>query len=125
MTERLSATLAILLTPAAWPIGIFLLWRSSAWTRTEKVLGTLVIPGGFWTALLLDSGDRSSCPIVAEGATIGPCVIGPTYHWLHPASEAFNHVFGALVFTTMLILPLVVAGYLAFRLRQRWTAVDD
>jgi hypothetical protein len=109
----------------AWPIGMFLLWRSSAWTRTEKVLGTLVIPGGVWTAFILESGDRSSCPIVAAGATVGLCVIGPTYHWLHPASEGFNHVFGALVFTAMLILPLVVACYLAYRLRHRWTALSD
>jgi hypothetical protein len=125
MAQRLSATLAILLTPVAWPIGMSLLWRSSAWTRTEKVLGTVVIPGGIWTAFLFESGDRSSCPIVAAGSTTGPCVIGPTYHWLHPASEAFNHVFGALVFASMLIVPLVVAGYLAFRLRQRWTALGD
>jgi hypothetical protein len=70
MTQRLSATLAIVLTAVAWPIGIFFLWRSSAWTRTEKVLGTLVIPGGVWTAFLLEAGDRSSCPIAAAGASI-------------------------------------------------------
>ena len=120
MSKRLGAVSAIVLTLIAWPLGVPLLWRSSAWTRSQKILGTAVVPGGLWTGYLLDAGDRSSCPITPAGSTAGLCEIGPTFHWLHPAGDAFNHVFGALVFVATVALPLVVAGYLAMRLRQRW-----
>lgn len=30
-----------------WFVGVYLLWESPAWTRSEKALGTLVLPGGF------------------------------------------------------------------------------
>jgi hypothetical protein len=29
-----------------WLVGVVLLWQSDAWTRREKVIGTLVVPGG-------------------------------------------------------------------------------
>lgn len=44
-------TLVLLLFGAAaagigWLVGVLLLWSSPRWTRGEKVLGTLVLPGG-------------------------------------------------------------------------------
>ena len=38
---------------AGWVIGVVLLWLSKAWTTGEKWLGTLVVPGGLATSLLL------------------------------------------------------------------------
>lgn len=29
-----------------WLVGVVLLWQSDAWTRGDKLLGTLVVPGG-------------------------------------------------------------------------------
>jgi hypothetical protein len=29
-----------------WLVGVVLLWQSDAWTRREKLIGTLVVPGG-------------------------------------------------------------------------------
>src|SRR5579864_2038646 len=39
--------LALILTPIIWPAGVVLLWASSAWTTRQKLLGTLVPPGGY------------------------------------------------------------------------------
>ena len=47
-----------------WIVGVALLWTSTLWRRSEKVLGTLVLPGGpllFLVLLSLPFGDSSSC----------------------------------------------------------------
>jgi hypothetical protein len=36
-----------------WFVGAALLWSSNAWTPRQKLLGTLVIPGGLLPAVLL------------------------------------------------------------------------
>jgi hypothetical protein len=69
---------------------------------------------GVAAAMLLELGDRSSCPVGG-----GACEIGPTYAWLHPLTPGFNHVFGALVFLATLLLPLALTVFLALRLRRR------
>ena len=68
---------------------------------------------------LLELGDRSSCPL--DG---GACITGPTFGWLHPASPSFNHVFGALVFSATILLPLGLTAYLLLRLRARWSTLE-
>jgi uncharacterized membrane protein len=35
-----------------WLAGVVLLWSSNLWTRRDKLLGTLVIPGGLATGML-------------------------------------------------------------------------
>jgi HAAS domain-containing protein len=36
-----------------WVLGVVLLWRSRAWTTTDKLIGTLVLPGGLLATVLL------------------------------------------------------------------------
>src|SRR4051812_43298894 len=36
-----------------WIAGVVLLWLSDVWTTRQKIIGTLVIPGGLATAVLL------------------------------------------------------------------------
>src|SRR5581483_2173090 len=38
---------AAVLTPVVWPVGVILLWMSSAWSVRDKLIGTLVPPGGY------------------------------------------------------------------------------
>ena len=38
-----------------WLVGVVLLWTSRAWTTGEKLIGTLVIPGGLFGSLFLAS----------------------------------------------------------------------
>jgi hypothetical protein len=43
----------VIVPVAGWFAGVFFLWVSDAWTRGEKLLGTLVVPGGLLLPLLL------------------------------------------------------------------------
>lgn len=36
----------MVLLPLVWVVGIALLWRSRAWTTRDKLVGTLLVPGG-------------------------------------------------------------------------------
>jgi hypothetical protein len=36
-----------------WLVGVVLLWSSTVWTLRDKLIGTLVIPGGLATALIV------------------------------------------------------------------------
>lgn len=119
---RLVAIAAVVLTPLLWPVGLVFLWLSPVWDTRAKLIGSLALPGGLAPAVLLETGDRSSCPLSTTdtGASIDTehCSIGPTYAWLHPGAPGFNHLFGTLVFTASLVLPIAVAVYLAIRLRM-------
>jgi hypothetical protein len=35
-----------------WIVGVVLLWRSKSWTVTDKLIGTLLWPGGLVTGLI-------------------------------------------------------------------------
>jgi hypothetical protein len=94
--------LALGLTLLAWPAGVVLLWVSRSWTTREKVLGTLVPPGGYPGVLLLLS----------------------TFHnvvWMSETAPRWAQVtVGAALFTASLLLvvaPLGMCIYLATRLR--------
>jgi hypothetical protein len=52
-----------------WLIGVVLLWLSGAWTIREKLVGTLVVPGGLAFALM--AGLRTG---LATGAAAGIAV---------------------------------------------------
>ena len=39
------------LIPLGWVVGVILLWTSGIWRRSEKLLGTLIVPGGPGLAL--------------------------------------------------------------------------
>ena len=51
---------SIVLPVIGWVAGLVLLWRSVRWTTRDKVLGTLVWPGGMhplWILLTIPSGE--------------------------------------------------------------------
>ena len=96
--------LALVLGIIAWPIGIALLWTSSAWTRREKAIGTLVPPGGYPGVFLI----LATFPTVADATD-------PLPSWLRV-------MLAAVLFTISLVLvvaPIGTATYLATRLRAR------
>ena len=57
-----------------WLAGLILLWSSRVWTARDKWLGTLVIPGGLATSVLIglialiDTGSKKLCQGFAGGA---------------------------------------------------------
>lgn len=50
------AIAAVLLTTLFWPLGVPMLWYARYWSRTEKLVGTLVVPGGVPAAFYLWPG---------------------------------------------------------------------
>jgi hypothetical protein len=114
--------LALILTPIIWPAGVVLLWASSAWTTRQKLLGTLVVPGGYpglfffvLPILFLHPLAVGGCGggIDSNGNVTGTTCTGPEW-WQYALGIA---VFGFIL--AALAAPVVVGIYLATRLRSR------
>jgi hypothetical protein len=89
---------SLVLPVVGWLVGLVLLWRSRSWTPLEKLLGTLVWPGGLLLPLAL--------PFLPMGA------------WL-----LRTPALALTVITVLVITPMVVGGWLLLRARER--AADD
>jgi len=79
-----------------WLIGVMLLWSSGLWRRSEKILATLVFPGGPGLALI------GGAAVTGMAAT--PCVTS------QGAATAAVQVFPTAVASAGQILPTAVAG---------------
>jgi formate hydrogenlyase subunit 3/multisubunit Na+/H+ antiporter MnhD subunit len=90
----------VVLLPLVWVVGVVLLWRSRAWSRRDKLLGTLVIPGGLAVVeyALIEAvlALREDC---GEGCSVGI--------YIDPLS--------AVILLALTITPLITALYLAAR----------
>jgi uncharacterized membrane protein len=110
--SRLLEIAAVVFTPLLWPIGVILLWTSTAWNTRDKVIGTLVPPGGYLgvaailTFLGMASGGSCSTSSDSFGNVSSVCTTyGPSHRIL------------LAVALVLLLLPLCTATYLAVRLR--------
>ncbi len=104
---------AIVLLPFIWPVGVILLWISPAWKTRDKVIGTLLPPGGYPGVGILLAGATTvhSCGTLtdATGRVIqSTCTPGP---------PAWQVALGVLATVVIFALPLITAGYLAIQLR--------
>lgn len=112
-----------------WLVGVVLLWSSSLWTRRDKLLGTLVVPGGLATGLFLlsiaaiDGGGRV-CTSFGSAFRVGP----------HSPTPAVSTAVGrmtctggpstvelvgiAIGFAILLIAPIATSIYLGRRLNK-------
>ena len=94
-----------------WVAGVILLWASRAWTTRDKWLGTLVVPGGLATSLiigLIAIGEPSKkiCRGFAGGAQHCTTVSGQSI----PSSA-----LGVAVFALLVLAPIATSVYLARR----------
>jgi len=108
-----------------WLVGVVLLWTSRVWTLRDKLIGTLVVPGGLTTLVLLTmfatpfSGSSSTesvtCTPTKNGEICGGNTIsfsGPSTLWAWAASLA------------LLVLPIFTSAYLAWRANRLETVVS-
>jgi hypothetical protein len=104
-----------------WLIGLILLWTSRLWTTRDKLIGTLIVPGGIATTLFVvfETGTKRSCrqftgPVhpPTSASTIVRCTPsgGPS-----TATTLFHIVLVAF----FVLGPIVSAVYLARRARAR------
>lgn len=122
-TRELAAVLLLtagsLVAPfAGWLAGVVLLWTSQLWNIKEKVLGTLVWPGGYASVLLLLTwvGATETCTSSGETAPDGTATmteVCTTEGFLLPA------YLGPPVAAGLLVLPVVVAVLLYRRATRR------
>jgi uncharacterized membrane protein len=94
-----------------WVIGLILLWSSNAWTTREKLLGTLVVPGGLVVpvALFFMAGASvRSCASLGDGSVT--CTGGES-HLMQ------GLLYGGLI--ALLLAPLLVVIFLARRMNRR------
>ncbi len=117
--------LAMILTPFIWPVGVILYWTSSRWRTRDKVIATLIPPGGYpgllltVPFLLFSATVSGGCGTVtdAEGNLISRQCTG----WdALPGWEQFV-INAAFIGVTLivLLLPIVVAAYMARQLQRR------
>lgn len=109
---------AIVLLLLFWPVGVVLLWMSDAWTTREKLIGTLLPPGGYLGILILG-------PVLALGtfATVCRTVSDETGRVLSSTCPSAGAQTGidvglGLVLIIYLVGPILSVAYLAARLRR-------
>lgn len=102
-----------------WFVGVALLWSSQRWSVREKLLGTLVVPGGLALpmALALFPAWTESCvttPVPASSdsptSATSVCTGGPP-GWLE--------VIGPVALVVLLLAPLATVIYLGVRLQRQ------
>jgi uncharacterized membrane protein len=104
----------VVLPVIGWLIGVVLLWVSDAWSRRDKLIGTLVVPGGLLLPLALltvaVSAEGGSCgtPVSTGGATgEAVCVDG----------SGGTNLLALIAMVLLLLAPLATTAYLARRMR--------
>jgi hypothetical protein len=106
---------AIVLLPFVWPIGVLLLWSSAGWTWWDKLLASVLPPGGYWLVFIVGAGSRTvSCSGSHELSN------GHVVTYTCPSSATgWHHGLVVTGFLVLLALPILTSIYLAVRLRVR------
>ena len=95
--------------------GVLLLWTSDRWTRRDKLLGSLVLPGGlaasWWFA-------RGPATVTCTGFVVGDEV--PDVDITGPGCTPmpFPLPVMTLIGLVLVLAPLATAGWLGWRLRR-------
>jgi uncharacterized membrane protein len=117
--------LALVLTPLFWPAGVILLWLSPAWNLRDRLIGSLLPPGGyififFFLPLLMIGSLQPSggCMTVsdAQGNVIQHSCTG--FEALPGWQQFAIQAAGIGLFLLLLVLPVLTAIYLTYRARK-------
>jgi hypothetical protein len=116
--------LALVLTPLIWPAGVILLWLSPAWNTRDKLIGTLVPPGGYLFLIFLPGllllGPMSTCSGGSvDGTPIATTCTGVLALPIWQQDLITVATVGA--FLILLVLPILTAIYLA-RQARTWSS---
>ncbi|MGD0166309.1 MAG: hypothetical protein ABSC51_03345 [Gaiellaceae bacterium] len=106
-----------------WLAGVALLWRSRIWTLRDKLIGTLVLPGGLlalviavWINLMSIGHSSSSEPVRCFSTNDGGTCLGGTTSRSGPANAS-----GWLIVLALFTLPFFTSAYLAWRANRLLT----
>jgi hypothetical protein len=91
-----------------WIAGAIMLWSSRAWDTRDKLIGTLVVPGGLATVVLAG----------LLGATTQVCTSGPGHPTTcSPGPSTLHNIASIAVLAFCFFGPIFTAIYLARRAR--------
>jgi hypothetical protein len=117
VAAALLLTIGSLLFVVGWLAGIVMVWSSRRWTLLEKLVATLVFPGGpglaLWLSVLAVGQTTCTSTTSGEGLATGSTETCTSTGFTLPAH------FGAILVVAWLVLPVVVAGVLLHRARRR------
>ena len=106
-----------------WLVGLVLLWSSRLWTTREKLIGTLIVPGGIATTLLVVvlTGTKRRCStLTTVNPSTGALIGRPTTHCTPSAGPSAATTALQIALVAFCVLgPVVSAVYLARRARDR------
>lgn len=107
----------VILPLVGWVVGVVFLWLSDAWSNRDKLLGTLILPGGLALPLyfLFAVGYSESCSGEIDPAT-GTAIPGTTVCTGGPSTLA--QVLGGILLVAAILAPLAMVVYLGRRMRR-------
>jgi uncharacterized membrane protein len=97
---------ALILLPFFWFIGVILLWVSPAWSLRDKIIGSLLPPGGYFGLFIIGVASGHHAFGLASNNNTGS-----------PPVEVIGTVLSGLLVIAIYLLPLITVAYLAVRLR--------
>jgi hypothetical protein len=103
-----------------WLVGVVLLWVSTTWNTRDKLIGTLVVPGGLlpaMTLLVYGGGYSESC-----GGEIDPATGAVLNEVCTGGRSTVAQVLTISLFVLLLVAPLGTTAYLARRMSRRSAA---
>lgn len=102
-----------------WLVGVVLLWVSDTWSARDKLIGTLVVPGGLLPALVLlvFGGSDSSCLQMTDPTT--GAVLQET---CRGGSSTSAQTLQIALWIVLAVAPFVTTAYLARRMTRRSAA---
>jgi hypothetical protein len=110
-----------------WLVGLVLLWSSRLWTTRDKLIGTLIIPGGLATALFVllltstSAGTKSCSGFATEvDPSTGAVIRQGTIHCRRSTGGASTAttVLQIALAVVLIVGPILSAVYLARRARN-------
>jgi len=107
---------ALVLTPLVWPIGVILLWTSGAWNTRDKLIGTLLPPGGLFTSMIVFTIALQMPRQVCNSHAIYGHAPATT---CSGGLSGIGGVFDVIVFLLVVFSPILTGIYMGIRLRQR------
>jgi uncharacterized membrane protein len=102
----------LILPVIGWVVGVVLLWVSSAWTVPQKLLGTLVVPGGLALPIALGVLATSSATCVQVPVAGAPNPIACT------SGGSGGQAVGTVVVILLAVASVATVAYLAKRMNR-------
>lgn len=98
----------LILPVVGWFVGVVLLWTSETWSTGEKLLGTLLVPGGLALPLFLVT-------VGTSGKSCGGEVGGPL---TCTGGNGAGSAAATVLVIALFVVPIAVVAYLARRRSQ-------